>query len=356
MMKKFLFTGGGSAGHVVPNVALIQEILENGNAEIFYIGTDGIEKSIIRDLKIPYYEISCPKLIRSGGFQAFKRNLTIPSRFIQAIKQAEKALLLTKPQVVFSKGGYVALPVIFAAKKLKIPCFAHESDFSVGLANKLSAGKCEKVFTSFPETAKKMKRGEYSGAPIRKSLFSYSKKDARKQLHIPLKEKVLLVFGGGSGSDCINRAIRSNLNFLTKKYFILHVCGKGNASNLSMRNYMQFEFVADMGMLYAACDCVISRSGAGAVFEILALKKPALFIPLLGQTRGDQTENAEYFFKRGLCRVLKQTQLENLALEIEKLFLDEKLKERLNASAFTSGNSKILHALYQACEQGTSRE
>lgn len=356
MVKRILFTGGGSAGHVVPNIALMQDVLADGKAELFYIGSNGIEKSIVEKLKIPYLEIDCPKLIRGGGLQGLKRNLSIPSRFIKAVKQAEKALRLTKPQAVFSKGGYVALPVVFAAKKLKIPCFAHESDFSIGLANKLSAGKCEKVFTSFPETAKRIKHGEYSGAPIRKDLFSYSKKEARSKLNIPLRAKVLLVFGGGSGSECINRAIRAQLDYLCEKYFILHICGKGNLLSLEHKNYLQFEFVSDMAMLYAACDGVVSRSGAGAVFEILALKKPALFIPLAAQTRGDQAENAEYFSKRKLCHELSQHSIGNLSSAIEKLFLDATLKENLKTCQFQSGNEKIIKALYQACEQVKSRE
>ena len=347
-MKKILFTGGGSAGHVVPNIALIEELLSDGDIDVCYIGTDGIEKTIVAEWKIPYFEIACPKLIRGGGWTGLKRNLRIPAAFFHAVKQAKEGLKTFRPDAVFSKGGFVALPVVVAAKSLKIPCYAHESDFSAGLANKLSAGKCKKVFTSFPETAKKIRRGVYSGAPIKRSVFAATRAEARRTLGIGFKEKVVLIFGGGSGSAAINDAVRKSLKTLTDNYVVLHVCGRENAVKSNIKNYRQFEFVADMGGLYAAADVVVSRAGAGTVFELLALKKPALLIPLEGQTRGDQAENAAYFQKRGLCRVLQQSDLAALAREIDKTFQDEPLKERLERSDFKSGNQTILRELRSA--------
>ena len=155
-MKKVLFTGGGSAGHVLPNLALIEELLSTGETDVCYMGTDGIEKRLVAEWKIPYCEIQCPKLIRGGGFSAFKKNVKIPAEFSRAVKQAEEGLKTFRPQLVFSKGGYVSLPVVFAAKRLQIPCITHESDYSLGLANKIAAKKCERVLTSFPETAEKL--------------------------------------------------------------------------------------------------------------------------------------------------------------------------------------------------------
>ena len=157
-----------------------------------------------------------------------KRNLSIPTAFLRARKTALSQLKELRPDLVFSKGGYVALPVISAARKLHIPCLAHESDFSAGLSNRLSARKCEYVFTSFPETAESIPHGKYSGAPIRKSIFQSTKTDARKAFSIPMNEKVLLIFGGGSGSAVINDAVRKHLPTLTKQYTVLHACGKGN--------------------------------------------------------------------------------------------------------------------------------
>ncbi len=350
-MKNILFTGGGSAGHVVPNIALMEEILSDGKADVCYIGTNGIEKSIVAEWKIPYWEIECPKLIRGGGFAGLKRNLKIPAAFFRAVKQAKRALKTLRPDVVFSKGGYVALPVVIAAHKLKIPCFAHESDYSIGLSNKISARFCKRVFTSFPETAQKIKRGVYSGAPIKRTVLSASRAEARRRFNLGFSDKVVLVFGGGSGSQIINQAVRKHLKALTGNYRILHVCGKGNAVQNNFENYRQFEFVADMGSLYAAADLVVARAGAGTVFEILALKKRALLIPLEGQTRGDQKENAAYFSRQGLCKVLPQASLDKLPQAIDAVFEDERLGAQLSSSSFTSGNAAILRALYAELEK-----
>lgn len=341
-MKKILFTGGGSAGHVIPNVALIEDLLKTGDVDVGYMGTDGIEKSILAPYKIPYMEITCPKLIRGGGFSAWKDNIKIPFALKRATEQAKTHLLTFRPDLVFSKGGYVALPVVLAASKLRIPCLAHESDLSLGLANRLSARKCEYVFTSFPETAETLANGKYSGAPMRRSLLSADKKEAKKHFDIPDRKKVLLVFGGGSGSATINRAIRENIKTLTKKYFVFHVCGKGNIVETNLKNYLQTEFIADMGAAYACADAIVARAGAGTVFEILALQKPAIFIPLEGKTRGDQKENAAYFQAKGLCRVLSQNNLESLADEVENLFADKELKEKLTSGAALWGNDAIL--------------
>ena len=345
-MKKILFTGGGSAGHVVPNVAIMEQLLSDGKTDVCYIGGSGIEKKLIAEWQIPYFEIDAPKLVRGGGFAGFKRNLKIPTAFFRAVKKAKEGLKTFQPDAVFSKGGYISLPVVFAAWRLKIPCFAHESDFSVGLANKLSARFCKRVFTSFPETAKKVPHGVYSGAPIRRAVLSSTKAEARRKLNIPFHETVVLVVGGGSGSKALNAAVRSHLKTLTKKYVVLHVCGAGNKVESDNPRYQQLEFVQDMGGLYACADIVVSRSGAGAVFEILALKKRAVFVPLEGQTRGDQAENAAYFKSRGLCHVLAQKRLDELPQEIERTLVDERLDERLEQSSVQVGNEMIIDALY----------
>ncbi len=347
-MKKILFTGGGSAGHVLPNVALIEEILARGDTEVCYMGSEGIEKELIAARKIPYYTISCPKLVRGGGWTAWKNNVKIPCTLRRAVKEAEEGLRLLQPDLVFSKGGYVALPVVFAAKRLKIPCIAHESDYSPGLANKLSARKCRFVLTSFPETAKKIARGKYGGAPIRREILLAKAPAARRAWDIPKGAKVALVFGGGSGSKALNDALRAQLKTLTKDFYILHVCGKGKEVESNLPNYRQYPFVADMGGAYACADVVVARAGAGTVFELLALKKPALLIPLEGATRGDQKENAEYFSSRGLCRVLPQSRLDDLAKEIKATYEDEGLKTRLKESGYGVGNGRILGELYAA--------
>lgn len=344
-MKKIVFTGGGSAGHVVPNVALMEELFHEGKTKLYYMGTAGIEKDVLSKWDFPFYEIECPKLVRGGGLSAWKNNIKIPFSFYRAVRKAEKGLKEISPNLVFSKGGYVALPVVFAAKRLKIPCFAHESDFTLGLANKLSARKCEAVFTSFPETATALKNGKYTGAPVRRGLFLTTKAEGRRFFGIDDKEKVVLVFGGGSGSQKINDALKKHLSSLVKDFTILHVTGRGNLTQSTYKNYKQFEFVADMGMAYACADFVVARAGAGTIFETLALKKPALLIPLEGATRGDQLQNARYFEKKGLCHVLREGELSHLDKAIRALSSDEGLIKKLLSSRFESGNARILSAL-----------
>ena len=344
-MKKILFTGGGSAGHVIPNLALIEELLSHGDIDVCYMGTNGIEKRLIAEYKLPFLEIECPKLVRGMSLTNVKNNLKIPLAFHRAKGQALEGLKTFQPDLVFSKGGYVALPVVFAARKLKIPCLAHESDFSAGLANRISAWKCRTVFTSFPETARKLPHGMYSGAPLRRSILTATRAEARKKFGISPHENVLLVFGGGSGSKAINEAVRKHLKTLTARYRVLHVCGKGNLVESTIKNYHQWEFISDMGMAYACVDLVIARAGSGTVFELLALKKPSLLIPLEGQTRGDQIENAAYFQRKGLCRVLRQSELASLPQAIEQTFLDDGMKDKLKAQDFTRGNEIIINEM-----------
>jgi UDP-N-acetylglucosamine--N-acetylmuramyl-(pentapeptide) pyrophosphoryl-undecaprenol N-acetylglucosamine transferase len=340
-MKSIVFTGGGSAGHVVPNLALIEELKNLKGVTTYYFGSNGLEKSLIEPLEIPYFQIDCPKLIRGKSLRAFAENLRIPFRLSSAVRQAKRRLKTLKPSVVFSKGGYVALPVVIAAKRLKIPCFTHESDLSMGLANKLLAKKCNAVYTSFPETAEGLKNGVFSGAPMRKELFEYDKLASKIKFSLPLNKKVLLVLGGGSGSKTINEALRNNLEKLSD-YSVLHICGKGNLVKSTRENYRQFEYLSNVGEAYAAADVVLSRAGAGAIFEILALKKPAVLVPLEGQTRGDQLENAAYFEKKRLCKVLRQRDLQLLAQTIDKTAKDVTLAKNLANTRFRPGNEKIL--------------
>ena len=348
-MYKIAFTGGGSAGHIIPNVALIDELIKTGEAEICYFGSNRIEKSIAQNKKIPYFEYEPPKLIRS--VKALGENLKIPFAFHKAVKRAEEGLTTFKPDLVFSKGGFVALPVVFAAHKLKIPCLAHESDLSPGLANKLSAKKCLFLLTSFPETASFFKNGKYCGPPIRQELFSHSRSAAKRDLCDETSRKVVLVFGGGSGSEALNEAVRRIAPKLCKRYYLLHICGKGKTIDCRLQNYKQMEFITDMGAAYACADVVISRAGAGTIFELLALKKPSILVPLEKQTRGDQRENADYFESKGLCRTLKESELGGLYEEIEKTLADEELKRRLATYSFPAGNKNLLFEIRQAVKK-----
>lgn len=346
-MKRVLFVGGGSAGHVVPNIALIESLLRIGKIDVCYMGTDGLEKRLISSLHIPYYQISCPKLVRGGGFLALKNNVTIPRRFKEAVQEATAGLKAFSPDLVFSKGGYVALPVVTAAYKMGVPCITHESDFSMGLANKLMVKKCAAVLTSFPETADGVKGGKYVGQPIRKSLFAASRHGARLDYCDGTKKPVVLILGGGSGSLAINAAVRENIKDLCDKYFVLHVCGKGNVVDSTIKDYRQFEYVEKIGDLYAAADVVVTRAGAGALFETLALKKPSVLIPLAKQTRGDQIENAKYFERRGLCRVLPENKLSELPTAIGEALADDTMRDALSHTRYGEGTANTLYQIFR---------
>ena len=340
-MKKIVFTGGGSAGHVVPNIALMEE-LQDGY-DLYYFGSDGIEKTLVSSLRIPYAQIECPKFVR--GFSP--KNFSIPFALRRAVRAAKEKLSALRPDLVFSKGGYVSLPVVLAAGKLKIPCLTHESDLSMGLANRLMAGRCAFVLTSFPETAESVINGRFTGPPLRRAVFGANRDMARAKYGFAARNKpVLLVLGGGKGSAALNAAVRNDLFSLCKKYYILHLCGKGNAVESNAAGYVQREFESDMGAAYACADAVISRAGSGAMFEVLALKKPALFVPLQNRrTRGDQVKNARYFEERGLCRVLPERNLAHLPAAVEGLLQDAALKKNLAACDIKSGNQNIIECM-----------
>ena len=341
-MKKILFTGGGSAGHVVPNLALIEPL--KNRYEIAYIGTDKIESELVPPTGIPFYRIECPKLIR----RLTLKNLTIPLSLQKAKRECKRILQDIAPDLVFSKGGYVALPVVLAAKQLKIPCLTHESDLTAGLTNRLIARKCKNVLCSFSETTEAFPNGKYTGSPIREELFSASKKDAMQKYAFSGKRKILLVLGGGSGSVKINEALRRDLSLLAKRYDILHVCGKGNTVQNNIAGYVQREYEPDMASAYACADLVIARSGSNTLFEVLALHKKALFIPLESGSRGDQLKNAEYFEKKRLCHVLREKQLEHLFPAIENAISDKELCDNLTLSGVKSGTENIIKEIERA--------
>lgn len=335
-MKTILFTGGGSAGHVVPNLAIMNEI--RYSHRVLYMGTNGIERGLVEKAGYSFYEIECPKLVRSLTL----KNLSIPFRLKKAVRAAQEILEKEKPDLVFSKGGFVSYPAVSAAHKLGIPALTHESDLSAGLCTKLIAKKCEKVLTSFPETAKTFKNGEHVGSPIRKEILRGEKSRAKKKFSLSEQKPVLLVLGGGSGSKAINEAVRANLKKLLAHFDILHLAGKGNLINCEKQGYIQREFEQDMGSAYAAADLVLCRAGSNTVFELLALKKPCLLVPLKKGSRGDQLENALYFEKKGLCRVLDENEIENLYGELMKTFRDEALKSALEEAHTENGIYNIL--------------
>lgn len=324
-MKKIVMTGGGTAGHVTPNIALMPALKENG-FEISYIGSyDGIEKRLIEALNIPYYGISSGKLRRYFDL----KNFSDPFKVVKGYCQAVHLLKKIHPDVVFSKGGFVSVPVVLAAKHCKIPAIIHESDITPGLANKLAIPGATKVCCNFPETMKYLpsEKAVLTGSPIRQELLNGDASKAFSMCNFKNTEKpVILIIGGSSGSKVINTALRDLLPELLKRYNVIHLCGKGNLdpSLSNTDGYAQFEYAnKELADLFALSDLVISRAGANAICELLALRKPNILIPLsAAASRGDQILNANSFRSSGYSYVLEEENVSNTALleAIEHVF------------------------------------
>ena len=310
-MKKIVLTGGGTAGHVTPNIALLPALQEAGY-EISYIGSyDGIEKQLITDFGIPYYGVS------TGKFRRYldPKNLSDPFKVIKGYNEAKKILKQISPDVIFSKGGFVSVPVVRAAASLKIPCIIHESDMTPGLANKLCIPVAAKVCCNFPETVDSLPKGKsvLTGTPIRAELFTGDAEEGRKLCGFNSDKPVIMVIGGSLGAAAVNQAVRDALPELLKKYQVVHVCGKNKVDNLllTLEGYKQFDYIKeDLRHLFAMADVVISRAGANAICELLALHKPNILIPLPSKaSRGDQLLNAKSFEQQGYSVVLDQDDL-----------------------------------------------
>lgn len=343
-MSSIVLTGGGTAGHVIPNLALIPYLSQSFN-NVCYIGrNEGIERNLTEGV-CEYYGINAVKLNRKLCLE----NFAIPLKLIQSVKSCKKILSKIKPDVIFSKGGYVSLPVCLAGKSLKIPVVLHESDFSMGLSNKIASKFCDKILTSFYETSLNNKKTIYTGAPIREGLFFADKRFALNKFGFSGNKKVILVFGGSQGSQNINDALYKILDRLLEKYAVLHICGNTNTYAYNTdKEYFCAPFINDMASCYKACDIAISRGGANSIFELITLKIPSLIIPLSKNTRGDQIENANYFKKKGFVLTLNEKDLsgETLYNEIENLFACEKtIKSKIQNTRKICGNTEIYNVL-----------
>ncbi|MDE6636218.1 MAG: undecaprenyldiphospho-muramoylpentapeptide beta-N-acetylglucosaminyltransferase [Lachnospiraceae bacterium] len=322
-MKKIGLTGGGSAGHVTPNIALLPE-LKKRNYEIHYIGSkNGIEKQLIEEENIKYYGISSGKLRRYFDI----KNFTDPFRVVKGFAEASSIIKEIKPDVVFSKGGFVTVPVVLAADRKKVPCIIHESDMSPGLANKLCIPHAVKVCTNFPEAAKGIgEKAVVTGTPIRREMFSGNRIAGLDFLGFTANKPVLMVVGGSLGAVAVNNMVRDALPELLRRYQIVHLCGNGKIDDslVGLEGYVQFEYIRkEMCDLMTAADIIISRAGANAICEILALNKPNLLVPLpAASSRGDQVLNAESFERQGFSVVIKEEQLTTGMLidEVDKLY------------------------------------
>ena len=315
-MKRIILTGGGTAGHVTPNIALLSSLQELGY-DIHYIGSyNGIEKDLITPLGIPYHGISSGKLRRYFSLQ----NFTDPFRVIKGFREARKLIRTLQPDVIFSKGGFVTVPVVLAGKRKKIPVIIHESDMTPGLANKLSFPSATKICCNFPETLSYTPAGKavLTGLPIRQELFQGDREKAPLHCGFNASKPVILVMGGSLGSVAINNAVRLALPELLTAFQVIHLCGKNklDTSLNELEGYAQFEYIQDeLCDFFALADIVISRAGANAICELLALQKPNLLIPLSkNASRGDQILNARSFEEQGFSMVLEEEDLTKEAL------------------------------------------
>ena len=331
--KRIILTGGGTAGHVTPNIALMPE-LEKRGYEVIYVGSkEGMEKELIGNFDIPYYGISSGKLRRYFDI----KNFTDPFRIQHGYHESRKLIRELQPDVVFSKGGFVTVPLVKAAAQKKVPCILHESDISPGLANRLCIKSADVICTNFPETVSHLPEGkaQVTGSPIRRELFEGDKKVGLDFCGFNEEKPVIMIIGGSLGSVRVNEAVREILPQLLMNYQVVHLCGRDKLekSLVGKKGYIQFEYIQkELKDLMKAADLVISRAGANAICELAALHKPNILIPLsLEASRGDQILNAESFERQGFSYVLKEEDLssETLLTAVETVW--EKKDEYIDA-------------------------
>ena len=349
-MKKIVLTGGGTAGHVTPNIALIPELQKKGY-EVHYIGSyTGIEKKLIEELGIPYYGISSGKLRRYFDL----KNFSDPLKVLKGFGEAKKLLKKIKPDVVFSKGGFVAVPVVYTAKAAHIPAIIHESDMSLGLANKLCLPFATKVCTNFPEAHASLPKGKavLTGTPIRKELFYGSRDKGLAFCGFSSAKPVLLIIGGSLGAVTVNEAVRGILPELLKDFQVIHLCGKGKLDTAleGTKGYVQYEYIEkELRDLFAAADVILSRAGANAICELLALRIPNILIPLPAHaSRGDQILNAKSFSKQGFSYLLEEENLtaETLLSAIKEVYLHrDGYRKKMAASSQNDAITLILEMI-----------
>lgn len=350
-MKKIVLTGGGTAGHVTPNIALFP-LLKDLEYNVSYIGSyDGMEKKLLHDFPIPYYGISTGKFRRYFDI----KNFTDPFRVIKGYFEAKKLLKEIKPDLLFSKGGFVTVPVVRAAAALKIPCIIHESDMTPGLANRICIPVAKKVCCNFPETLQFIpgNKAVLTGTPIRQELFLGDKEEGFRFCGLKEDKPVILIMGGSLGAASINQIVRSALPELLSDFYIVHLCGKGkkDISLVNTNGYLQYEYITDeLKDLLAIADLVISRAGANAICELLALQKPNLLIPLTSKSsRGDQLLNARSFESQGYSIVLEEDSLsiERFVSEIHQLYRNRNHFIEVMKNSTQTDSASIILSLIQ---------
>jgi UDP-N-acetylglucosamine--N-acetylmuramyl-(pentapeptide) pyrophosphoryl-undecaprenol N-acetylglucosamine transferase len=348
---RILFTGGGTAGHVTPNIALIKRLLAEG-WQVDYVGSKtGIERELIAGVPgVTYHAISSGKLRRYFSWQ----NFADPFRIVRGVFEARRLIRACKPDVIFSKGGYVSVPVVVAAGKT--PVVAHESDFSPGLANRIAARYADRVCVTFADTARHISGGRavHTGTPIRPELYGGDRDRALAFTGLSGDKPVLLVMGGSSGAQRLNELVRGALARLLPSFDVIHLCGRGKVDAAAARpGYVQYEYIdRELPDLLALADIVLSRAGANAVFEFLALAKPAVLVPLpLSASRGDQIQNAKYFEKKGYAVMVDQDTAtpDTVADAVAHLYENRLVYHaRMTGDAMLDGTDEVLREIREA--------
>ena len=353
--KRIIFTGGGTAGHVTPNIALIEPLLREG-WEVHYIGSEnGMERGLIAALSgVTYHGISTGKLRRYFSWQ----NFIDPFRVIKGYFQARKLIREIQPSVIFSKGGFVSVPVVLGAGK--VPVVAHESDYSPGLSNRIATRFTDKVCLSFEDTLQHVSKGKgiFTGTPIRPALYDGDRERALAFTGLTGEKPVLLVMGGSLGAQKLNELVRAALPLLCERYDIIHLCGKGkNDCDCVACGYHQYEYIdKELPDLFALSDVVLSRAGANSVFELLALNKPSVLVPLTSaSSRGDQLLNANYMEKKGYAKVVDQNTAttDSLVAAIDEVYQQRaQYTERMCEDTRSDGTETILTIIKKAATNG----
>jgi len=338
-MKTIILTGGGTGGHVMPHLAILDDLKKHFD-RVVYIGSNGIEKEIMKNQGVIFEEIPAYKLKRDKFFE----NLTLPFKVIKSIKKSKEIIKRYEPSVIFSKGGFVSVPVAIAGKQLGIPVVSHESDYSLGLSNKIIYKFCTKFLTTFEDTIKGQKKVVHTGPPIRKELF-----DATQKINFNNNNPTILIMGGSSGAKSLNELVFKSVDELSKKFNIIHLTGKGK-SNKTIKNdsYLQIEYAKHIEKLLNSSDLIVTRAGSNTIFEVLALKKPMILIPLNNKaTRGDQVENAKYFEKKNWAKTLDENSLtkETFIEEITKTYKNKNNYVKTQNEYNITANEKILNEI-----------
>lgn len=343
MKKSIVLTGGGTAGHIMPNLALLPELKKHFD-KIYYLGSaNSMEEKIIEKYKeIEFIAIPTTKFIRKLTI----KNLAIPFKLIKSVCQTKKILKKIKPNVIFSKGGFVSVPVAIAGKKCNIPVVSHESDLTMGLANKIITKYANNVCTTFEDTCECNSKCICTGTPIRDQIFKGNKLNVINKISYDKTKPFVLFFGGSLGSKNINKLVESSVDKLLENYNVIHIVGKNNLNNIKKKGYFSIEFVDNIEDYFDLANIVVCRGGANSIFELLALCKPMLIIPLSkAQSRGDQIENAEYFKRKNFAEVLREENMctKTLLLKLENILKNkETIIKTMKAANIKNANQKIV--------------